>query len=76
MTLADTINTIGVSLILLSFLLLSFKKVSSVSRIYNSLNFIGAGLACYGSFLIQAIPFIFLEGIWALVALYGLMKKN
>lgn len=76
MTIADIINTIGVSLILLAFLLLTLKKVSSESKSYHLINLIGAGLACYGSYLINAVPFIVLEGIWCMVAVYGLFKKS
>jgi hypothetical protein len=73
--LPDIINSVGVSLILLAFLLLTLKKVDSKSKTYNLLNLLGAGLACYGSVLIHAVPFIVLEGIWCLVAIYGLIKS-
>ena len=76
MTVPDIINTLGVSLILLAFFLLTLKKVSSTSNTYNLLNIVGAGLACYGAFLIGAIPFVALESIWCLVAVYGLLKKK
>ena len=73
---ADLINSVGVSLILLAFLLLTLKKVTPQSTAYNLLNLAGAGLACYGSILINAIPFVVLEGIWCVVAIYGLLKKD
>lgn len=74
MSTVDIINTTGVSLILLAFLLLSIKKVSQDSVMYNLLNVIGAGTACIGAYLIAAWPFVVLEGIWALVAVYSLGK--
>ena len=73
---ADLINSVGVTLILIAFLLLTLKKVSAQNIYYNLLNFVGAGLACYGSYLIKSIPFVVLEGIWSLVALYGLVKRK
>lgn len=76
MSTPDIINTLGVSLILLAFLLITIKKISPVSRTYNLLNLAGAGTACYGAFLIDAIPFVVLEVIWCVVALYGLMKRK
>jgi hypothetical protein len=76
MNLPDIINSVGVSLILLAFLLLTLKKVNSQSTLYNVLNLAGAALACYGSILIGAVPFVVLEGIWALVAVYGLLSKK
>lgn len=76
MTLPDIINTIGVSLILIAFFLLTLKKISSSSNVYNLLNIVGAGMTCYGAFMIGAMPFAALEGIWCLVAVYGLIKKK
>lgn len=73
MSSADIINSLGVSLILLAFLMLTVKKLDAQSVSYNLLNLIGAGLACYGSVLIKAWPFVVLEGIWCLVAVYGLL---
>ena len=76
MLVADVINSVGVSLILIAFFLLTLKKVDSQNVYYNLLNLIGAGLACYGSYLIKSIPFVVLEAIWSLVALYGLIKRK
>jgi hypothetical protein len=76
MDLPNIINSAGVSLILLAFILLTIGKTKSQDRLYNLLNLIGAGLACYGAILISAIPFVVLEGIWCVVAIYGLLKKG
>ena len=74
MSFADIITTIGVSLILLAFLLLNIKKISPTDKSYHVMNVLGAGLACYGAILINSIPFVVLEGIWAAVAFYGLLR--
>ncbi len=76
MNLPDLINSVGVSLILLAFILLTLGKTKQQDKMYNLLNFFGAGLACYGAILIGAIPFVILEAIWCLVAIYGLVKKT
>ena len=76
MLVADVINSVGVSLILAAFFLLTLKKVDAQNVYYNLLNLVGAGLACYGSYLIKSVPFIVLEGIWSLVAFYGLIKRK
>lgn len=76
MSYENIINTAGVSLILLAFLLLTLKKLKPESRSYHLLNLVGAGLACYGSYLIDAIPFVVLEGTWAAVAMYGLLRNK
>ena len=76
MTIPDIINTMGVSLILLAFLLLTLKKISPVSNIYNLLNLFGAGLACYGAWLIGAMPFAVLEVSWCGAAIFGLLRPK
>jgi len=76
MSVPDLINTAGVSLILLAFLLLQLKKVSAHQLIYLLMNALGAGLACYGSFLIEAWPFVVLEAVWTLVAVGGMLARK
>jgi hypothetical protein len=75
MNLSDIINTGGVSLILLAFLLLQMKKVQATDTTYLLLNFLGAGLAAVGSYLIPSWPFVILEIVWAGVAAWGLVGK-
>ncbi|MGK7391269.1 MAG: CBU_0592 family membrane protein [Candidatus Cyclobacteriaceae bacterium M2_1C_046] len=75
MSFADLVTTAGVSLILLAFLLLTLKKVSSTDKLYHILNLLGAGLACYGAILIESVPFVVLEGIWAAASVYGLIRS-
>ena len=76
MGVADSINSLGVSLILIAFFLLTFKKIQAESPYYNLLNLVGAAFACYGSYLIRSVPFIVLEATWCLVAFYGLVRKK
>lgn len=74
MSLADWIGFIGVSILLLAFLLNLLKKISQDSHAYILLNFIGAGLACMASILIEYVPFIILEGAWTLVSLISWIR--
>jgi hypothetical protein len=74
MSIENIINTAGVFLILLAFFLLTIGKLKSNNRIYLLLNITGGILACIGSYLINAIPFIILEGTWAIVALLALIR--
>lgn len=76
MLLANIVNSVGVFLILLAFLLLILRKIKADNRLYLIMNLTGAGLACYGSWLIGAIPFVILEGTWAMVALFGLLRRK
>lgn len=68
------IGSVGVALLLLAFLLNLFNKLSQGSRVYALMNIIGAALACYASYLIDYIPFVVLEGTWAVVAVAGLVR--
>jgi len=73
-SIADMIGTVGVTLLLLGFLLNLVKKISQSSLSYILLNFTGAALACIASVLIDYIPFVILEGTWALVSLAALIN--
>ena len=70
----DWIGFIGVFLILLAYILNVFEKLIQNSLTFILLNLIGASLACLASILMRYIPFIILEGVWALVSLIALIK--
>jgi hypothetical protein len=71
---SDIIASIGVIILLIAFLLNLFKKLSAQSKLYSLMNFIGAGICCFSSYLISFYPFVILEGIWAFVALISLVN--
>lgn len=70
----DIIGSIGVGIILLAYFLNIFSFIPKEGKFYFVLNIIGASIACYASTLIHYIPFIILEGTWAVVSLLGLIK--
>ena len=74
MTYTDIISTIGVSLVLLAFFLNTFKVIHNNGKLYFVLNSVGGAFACYGSILLNSLPFVILEGIWSIVAIAGLIK--
>ena len=71
---ATLIGFVGVALLLAAFLLNSFRLLRSDGNFYMGLNFVGASLACYSSYLIRFMPFVLLEGVWALVALVAIAR--
>ena len=78
-SLSDIIGSIGVSVLLLAFVLNLLNKISKDSLIYILMNCIGGGLACLASYLIHYIPFIILEAVWtfvSLIALFNYFKKK
>ncbi|WP_449288810.1 CBU_0592 family membrane protein [Mucilaginibacter achroorhodeus] len=68
---SDIIASIGVTILLVAFVLNLFKVISTQSKVYSALNFIGAALCGYSSYLIQFYPFVILESIWAAFGLYS-----
>lgn len=70
----DIVGAVGVGLILLAFFCSTFGWIDGKSRLFFLLNLIGAGLACYASYLIRYWPFVILEGTWFLVSVIGLVK--
>ena len=73
---SDMVGSVGVFILLLAFVLNLVKKISRESLFYILMNIIGAGLACYASYLINYIPFIILEGVWTLVSLIALVNYS
>lgn len=69
MTLPDIIGSVGVALLLGAFAANLTTLLSRESVAYPALNFIGAALAAYASWLIAYFPFVLLETTWALVSL-------
>ena len=70
----DIIGTIGVGIILIAYFLNIFSFIEKDGKLYFLMNTFGASLACYASLLINYKPFIILEGTWAIVSIFGLIK--
>ncbi len=68
------LGTLGMIFLLTAFSLNLFKVLSEDSRIYIILNVFGAGISAYYAFTLNAMPFIILEGVWCMFAVYKLTK--
>lgn len=75
MSTSDWIATIGVSILLIGFGLNLLKIIEANSYLYLSLNFLGSFLAGISAVMIHLVPFIVLEAVWAVVSLFGILKK-
>ncbi|HDL03698.1 MAG: hypothetical protein DRP46_12225 [Candidatus Zixiibacteriota bacterium] len=60
-------------LLLLAFSLNLAKRLTQDAVAYIVLNILGAGLSVYYAIALDAVPFIILESVWGLFALYKLM---
>ena len=74
MTTTDIIGTAGVTLLLLAYFLNLFNIIKKEKHYYLWMNFAGAGLACYASFLLSYLPFVILEGVWSMVSAAAIIK--
>ncbi len=68
------IGSAGVTLLLVGFFLNLIKRLAQDSVAYTLLNLVGAALSGYASWLIGFIPFVVLEGTWAVVAAAALVR--
>jgi hypothetical protein len=73
---SEIIGSIGVAVLLVAFFLNLFQFLPEKSRPYAFMNLIGAALSCYASWMIHFVPFVVLEGTWALVAAAALVRKS
>lgn len=73
---SEWIGAVGVGLLLGAFFLNLFGWMKTDSRVYQALNAIGAGVACYASYLIDFLPFVVLEGTWSIVAVSAFLHKR
>jgi hypothetical protein len=74
MNIEDWIGSIGVFQILLAYILTILGKLEKKDLSFILLNLLGASMACAASVMLHYIPFIILEGAWALVSLISLIK--
>ena len=73
------IGSAGVLLLLVAFVMNLRKRWREDSLAYLSFNAVGAATACVYAALSGTVPFVILEGVWALVALVkiaGLITKK
>jgi hypothetical protein len=75
MKIADIIASAGVLILLIGFLMNLFKRISAESRLYALLNFTGATLCGISAYMVSFYPFVVLEAVWALVALFALFRN-
>ena len=69
------IGFVGVTLLLIAFFLNLFRLLKAKSNAYLALNLVGASSGCASSYLIDFLPFVLLEGTWAIVAGVALARK-
>jgi len=74
MSASDFIATIGVSILLVAFVLNQRVLLSEHSPWFLLMNMLGAALCGYAAWLVRFMPFVVLETIWSIFAAYGLLN--
>lgn len=72
MTFAELVGSVGVFFLLAAFFMNLVGVLGASSLAYVCFNLLGAGLACHASYLVDFMPFVVLEGTWAIVAALAL----
>ena len=75
MTTADWLGGLGVTILLVAFLLNLAGRLDRRSPLYQGLNVLGAGLAGLAAVLLPFVPFVVLEGVWCLAAAVALVQS-
>ncbi|HEY7791570.1 MAG TPA: hypothetical protein VIC33_13725 [Vicinamibacterales bacterium] len=71
----SSIQVAGAIIVLAAFVLMQFNRVSSDAPSYLTANAVGSGLLAVTAALGRQWGFLMLEGVWALVSLYGLVVR-
>ncbi|MBS3083755.1 hypothetical protein J4423_03050 [Candidatus Pacearchaeota archaeon] len=72
MVMADIVGWLGAFLLLLAYFLLVHKNLTSMSKMYQWLNIIGALLLAINNIYLSAYPSFVTNAIWFLIGLYGI----
>jgi hypothetical protein len=67
---------IGMIIILAAYYLVSTKRVTGESNLYQSLNFVGAICLIYNTFVQQAWPIMVLNIIWVIIAVKTILIRR
>jgi hypothetical protein len=70
----DILGTLGVAIILLTYVLLQIERVRSDQLIYSLLHAIGAALILVSLYFDYNFPSVVVEFFWLLISLFGIGK--
>ena len=70
----DIIGTLGVAIIVITYVLLQIERVRSDQLIYSLLNAIGASLILVSLYFDFNLPSVVVEFFWLVISLFGIGK--
>lgn len=72
----EFLGWLGMIIIVIAHILISTNKLAGESRVYQSLNLVGAILIATNVFYSKNWPVFTLQIIWALIAIFDLVKYS
>ena len=70
----DILGTLGVAVIILTYVLLQIERIRSKQLVYSLLNSAGASLILISLFYSFNFPSFIVEFFWLLISLFGIRK--
>lgn len=70
----DILGTLGVAIIIITYVLLQIERVRSDQLIYSLLNAVGAALILVSLYFDFNLPSVVVEAFWLLISLFGIGK--
>jgi drug/metabolite transporter (DMT)-like permease len=70
----DILGTLGVGVIIITYVLLQIERVRSDQLIYSLLNAVGAALILVSLYFDFNLPSVVVEVFWLLISLFGIGK--
>ena len=70
----DLLGSVGVAVIIITYVLLQTEKIKSESLLYSALNAVGAALILISLVYSFNFPAFVVEFFWMLISLYGICK--
>ncbi|MFL5846793.1 MAG: hypothetical protein ACJ762_19090 [Solirubrobacteraceae bacterium] len=71
----QVISAAGAALILLAFWALQTERMRAEQPLYQGINLVGAALLATAAFITESWSFVVLNTVWALVALWALLRR-
>jgi hypothetical protein len=73
-SLPDIAGTIGVALIVLTYILLQTERVRSDQLAYSVINGLGAALILVSLWFDPNLPSVVVESFWLVISIYGIVR--
>ena len=70
----DLVGTIGVAIIIVTYVLLQLEKIKSTDLYYSALNAIGASMIIFSLYFDFNLAALVIEFFWLLISLFGITK--